>query len=186
MYLAQSVKLSGRVVDPAGNPAVCAEVHARSTTAIDGRGYRLANSPEPAVTDEDGRFEFTELPEGYLQLRCSGAWYSKNLHEIYAAPADDVHIEAVRTGTIRGKLVDSDGEPLAAHVHVVPKGNPIGRWHASSEADEHGVFELPNLPPDTYSIAVYNEPRPDQTIPGAQTIILEPGATVETTVTAIP
>jgi hypothetical protein len=184
MYLADSVKLTGRVVDPEGNPAVGAEVRVRGTRAIDGRGYRLADSPEPAVTDENGRFEFAGLPEGYLGLWCLGAWYSKNIYETYAAPADDMCIEAVQTGTIRGRLVDSDGKPLAERVHVVPKGNPIGRWHDSAMADKNGAFEMPHLPPDTYLIAGWKEPTPDQEDSGGQTVDLGPGVTVELTVVA--
>ena len=150
VYLAQSAAVRGTVVDPEGNPVPGAQVHAWTPVALDGKGYRLINGPHSAVTDEAGLFKFAGLPEGYIHLRCSGDWNSNTMFELYPAPSDAIRLTAVRTGTIRGTLIDSSGEPVSGTVQLVPEGDPAGRWHGSATADENGAFEILNVPPDDY------------------------------------
>jgi peroxiredoxin len=182
VYLAKAGTVQGEVVGPDGQPAVGARVYVRNLIGIDGKGYSLVDEPEPRVTDEAGRFEIAGLPAGYIGLTCAGDWHSRTIFEVYDVPSDDIRLTASRTGTIRCKIVDSEGNPVDGKtmIELSPKGkNKIGRWGSSGWMPvKAGLYVFENLPADEYVIGTSHIPEEREDDPDVQSVVLKPGAVV--------
>jgi len=65
--LSKSSSITGRVIDTSGEPVNGAKLSPANTLGIDGRGYAAPARVE-TVTDQDGRFEFKNLPHGFTGI----------------------------------------------------------------------------------------------------------------------
>lgn len=97
-------------------------------------------------TGSDGAFALRGLAGGSMQLRLVHPRHGSLTVRLRAAPGETVRWDPVLgTGLVlRGRVVDSDGEPIA-HVHVDATrrgGRPSWNHSAFSAAD--GSFELPD------------------------------------------
>lgn len=144
-------KLTGRVVDENGRGIPFASV-GLSTMLAERIAYEpwrfISNAPEPVpTTDENGRFELTDLPQGsevrvYVNATGRGGAWSKLATIDSQTPtvlADVVLRKATRT--VRGRVVTGDGRPLAeARVRV----HDFARVETTTGAD--GAFEMKEAP----------------------------------------
>jgi len=180
VYLAPAVTVSGIVIDTEGKPVAGARVRAEDPYGFDAEPYPLVNKLKPVETDENGRFKFIGLPEGYIHLAVDqrSGWYSLS-DELWPAPAGDVRLMAARTGTIRGKVVDYQGNP-AGSVEVLfrPRGDRINKSSPVARSGEDGVFEQSGIVPGEYVVTA--EPLDGRSYSSkAQYVLLKPGQTVE-------
>jgi len=86
VYLAPVRTLEGKAVDSNGKPVAGVKIQVSSLRGIDGKCY-----PRPrkdgsahAVSDENGRFQFPGLPQGYAQIFTFGEWQCEEQHRVFA------------------------------------------------------------------------------------------------------
>ncbi len=180
VYLAEAATVTGVVIDFDGNPVAGAQVHAFRTTGFDGEIYSVANEIEPVVTGEEGRFQFAGLPKGYVYLQCRGDWFTNSNFEPFPAPARNIHLMAVPTGSVRGRLVDSKARLVSGEfmVTIVAWGRRVGRARGRSVSADDGTFELDGIPPGEYYLEGSDRGAHDREAT-TQRFFLKPGEVVE-------
>jgi len=151
--------IRGRVVTSAGEPLHDVRVNAFSDT----RTPSGKSASAETVTDEDGRFEFTELGDANT---CAVDAYPGNYTFVrqHHVPVGTTDLELVvqRFGTVSGRVVDAEtGEPVTdyriRHVQFRP-----GAWGDESEYDrdwlpvqsEDGAFQLGDVAPPATRLEV--------------------------------
>ncbi len=188
-YLGKIGSVEGVVVDPEGNPAVDAEVRARTVISLDGKPYKLVD--DLVITCEKGKFEIAGLPEGYVYVRLKreSGWY--NSSGVLCSMGDrSVRVTATRTGTIRCLISDSEGNPVDGEtvIELTAKGKPkIGTWGSSGWMPvKGGVFEFENIPADEYLLSTSQILEENEDDPNVKTVVLEPGSVAEVELVASP
>jgi hypothetical protein len=132
----------------------------------------LGSERRTSSTDEDGRYEFTDLPAGRFTLRVSRGGYlqlaygqhrpreaAKPLQLRDAEVLEHVDLALPRMAIISGRVLDDAGDPMeGVNVHaarsmfrdgqrrLVPVGRPQNR------TDDDGEFRLTSLAPGTYYV----------------------------------
>lgn len=158
--------LKGQVMAASGTPIRRAQVRAMSMEA---RGGGVTS------TDNEGRFEITELPAGRYTITATKggyvqAQYGQRRPGEPGTPielsdgqtAEKVNFVLSRGGVISGKVVDDGGEPVAGTMiqamryqfmagsrRLVPGGGEGG----SDRTDDQGGFRLYGLPPGDYYVS---------------------------------
>jgi 5-hydroxyisourate hydrolase-like protein (transthyretin family) len=181
--LAKSASLRGTVLDQNSKPLQGVKVDASSVMGMDGRGYQSPTAFE-AGTDAQGRFQFTDLPTGFLQLgaRAQGYTFSDYL-TIHEVPAADVVLRLGSAGSIHVQVVDKDGQALAEFeghevlVEAEPKGgHKVGSWGGSAKVKTDGTFDFENVPPGEYRLTSHPNPfSSDRQYAPSQVITVTPG-----------
>jgi hypothetical protein len=105
---------------------------------------------------------------------------------IFVALSLPVFSFAQEAGTLRGKVtLDTNGQPI--HGVIVT----VLRLNRSAITDDDGVYEIPDIPPGSYSVSAHLDGVPDvvqmMQISGAATLDFQMrlrGTTVQVTVTA--
>ncbi|MGE3767777.1 MAG: carboxypeptidase regulatory-like domain-containing protein [Kofleriaceae bacterium] len=160
------VRLTGFVIDGAGNAVVGAEVTAEiekgvidkalapSTGAGSGSGSAVAT---PVVhtglpTGQDGRFVIGGLAPGRYRLRVSGKGLLPAEVRFVPVPSDATRIVVARQVSIAGVVLD-EGKP-AGGITVGLRGDAIGGGiETKSGAD--GTFAFDELPEGRYQLFAY-------------------------------
>ena len=161
----QGVRIRGRVIDPDGNPVVGATV----APALTGTGNSLTGDTRFSVTTKaDGRFTIW-LPASheakynlvahdgkYGQTR---KWANGVLPPISTTPGqqiDAVELQLTRPAIVRGKVVDSNGKPVAGRdVRAEAVDKLENRYYdPTTTTKEDGTFELPFIRPGDQYIQV--------------------------------
>jgi hypothetical protein len=153
IVLEKGVRIKGRVVDPDGKPVGGATV----APALTGTGNSLTGDTRFSVeTKEDGTFEML-LPASnkavYNLVAHDGKyqewrhWANGVLDPINTTPGqeiNDVTLKLTRPATIRGKVVDAAGKPVAfreVRAHSADKRE--NRYYdPTTTTKEDGTFEL--------------------------------------------
>ncbi|HUW61432.1 MAG TPA: sigma-70 family RNA polymerase sigma factor [Candidatus Bathyarchaeia archaeon] len=151
--------IRGRVVTSAGEPLHDVRVNAFSDT----RTPSGKSASAETVTDEDGRFEFTELGDANT---CAVDAYPGNYTFVrqHHVPVGTTDLELVvqRFGTVSGRVVDAgSGEPVTEYRILHVQFGP-GTWGGESEYDrdwfpvqsEDGAFQLGDVAPPATRIEV--------------------------------
>ncbi|HYN08946.1 MAG TPA: carboxypeptidase-like regulatory domain-containing protein [Vicinamibacterales bacterium] len=171
---------------PKGTGLVMGRVlEADSKSAVSGAIIWLRHNsgaaPDPAMTDDQGRFVFRDLPKGQYTLRSTRAGYvdgayAKRLPDEEPGrdgrPLDladderigDLTLTMWRHAAIGGAVVDELGEPLVGvTVRAVPRRIVAGRSQyeldytsIADRTDDRGLFRLSSLTPGDYLVAVPN------------------------------
>ena len=122
------------------------------------------------VADQDGAFEVElDHPGPYLvTVQVIAAMGQQNSIEFTEdIPADQGSVELILelpVGRISGRVLDADGEPLPecrVTLHVedgMAFGSVLGGQYNETDTDDEGVYDLPNLRPGAYSVAVGGVP----------------------------
>ncbi len=153
-------RLSGVVVDTAGEPIEAADV--RLKPVAEGR-YEVGRN---ARTDADGRFSILGLTPGesYTGTVRHHAWVPAGISP-FEAPEGTIELDplVLTAGTtLRGSVVDLAGEPVAdarLEVRVVQSEYPLHRRNDSrtskgTDANDQGSFEIRRFGEGTYRIRI--------------------------------
>ena len=159
------VKVSGRVVDPDGKPVAGATV----APALTGTGNSLTGDTRFSVrTDRDGRFEVL-LPAGggreYNLVAHDGAyqqwrtWANGVLPPMRTKPGEalrEVEIRLTRPATVRGRVVDAQGRPVARReVRASAADRRENRYYdPTTRTAADGTYELKFIRPGEQFIQV--------------------------------
>ena len=144
-------------------------------------GHASGASATPVMTDDRGRFVFSDLPKGSYSLRAFragyvGGAYTKRLAEeepgrdgspLVLAEDErlgDVMLRMWKHAAIGGTVLDETGEPVVGiTVRAVPRRIVAGRaqFHldyssVTSQTDDRGMFRVSGLIPGDYLVAVPN------------------------------
>ncbi|MBN2591301.1 MAG: carboxypeptidase regulatory-like domain-containing protein [Sedimentisphaerales bacterium] len=154
--LAKPYTISGIVVDETGKPVKGIGIIADDFLGPDGNEYNL-KADNPVLTDENGKFEIPDLPQGFASLRCR----TEDLHQAdsiflrHQIPSTkEIKLTVTGTGIVRGKVLDKNGKIPSGEVHVqiCPPGEQIGKWGGSMRLKEDGTFEFKGVPPGEYYV----------------------------------
>lgn len=113
------------------------------------------------TTDRAGNFEFTPLKPGLYVVRIAAPegyivdYPDENQLDIHDGGCGKSNFELLPTGRISGRILDSEGDPVAKGTISLLSADSQGKVLAKFEvaeawADEHGVFMLAQLPPGRY------------------------------------
>ena len=154
-----SGSIKGRVVASGGNfPIANARVVAR---AVGG-----ATSIRVATSDEEGKFQLTNLTPGNYVLRIGAAGYVPEpsfaaTPATFYRPGETVTIRMIKGGIITGRVLNKNGEPMAlARVRSVrvkdEEGNPVRDAITGRDwtTDDRGIYRLYGLEPGAYAVSV--------------------------------
>jgi hypothetical protein len=175
--LAQETSIAGRVVASGGNfPIVNARVVAR--------GAGIAASVRVATTDEDGKFQLTNLSPGNYVIRAGAAGYITEpslaaTPATFYRPGENITIRMIKGGIITGRVLNKNGEPMAlARVRSVrvkdEEGNSVreGATGRDWTTDDRGMYRLYGLEPGAYVVSAsftnVFRPAPSQTRQGSE------------------
>ena len=155
---APRVVISGRVVASGGNfPIVNARVMARA--AGGGSSVRVA------TTDEDGKFQLTNLVPANYVIRVGAAGYIPDpllaaTPTAFYRPGEIVTIKMIKGGVITGRVLNKNGEPMAlARVRSVrvkdAEGNPVRDVITGRDwtTDDRGMYRAYGLEPGAYIVS---------------------------------
>lgn len=159
----RAVKVTGRVVDPDGQPVAGATVDA----ALTGHESSLPGDTRYSVrTTADGKFTLS-LPAshaarynamahdgGYQEWR---HWANAVANPVQTKPGDeikDVELKLTRPATVRGKIVDANGQPLPGfEVTAESMEKMENRYYVpTTQSKADGTFELKFLRPGQHVI----------------------------------
>ena len=167
---------------PAQTPLEVESQQARSTTIITGRvvassgNFPIANarvlaraaggpsSMRMATTDDDGRFQLTNLTPANYVIRVVAAGYVADLVPADAPaefhrPGENVTVRMIKGGVITGRVVNQNGQPMAlARVRAVRVRDEAGNAVRDSVArdwttDDRGVYRAYGLEPGAYVVS---------------------------------
>ena len=168
-------------------PVGSAAIRGRVVSATTGAAVRRASIvavyvPERGVeagrnaqTDDNGTFEFRNLPAGRWTLRASKTGYIEQQfgqRSAFATTDPIVLAEGQqfvadfrlsRGGAIAGRVLDEFGEPLAGanvtalRIQNTAQGLKTARSGTSVPSDDNGAYRIYNLPPGQYYVSV-NDP----------------------------
>lgn len=150
--------ISGRVVASGGNiPIVNARVMARAAGG--------ASSMRVATTDEDGKFQLTNLVPANYVIRVGAAGYIPEpllatTPTAFYRPGETVTIKMIKGGVITGRVLNKNGEPMAlARVRSTrvkdAEGNPVRDVIPSRDwtTDDRGMYRAYGLEPGAYIVS---------------------------------
>jgi hypothetical protein len=182
------ITIRGQVRD-----ALTGEPLARALVRVEG------DSPIGTLTDSEGRFEIPGVPTGQQIVKVRKPGYydrssagtendtSASAHNILvAAPMPELSLALAPTGSIRGEIVLSTGDPaLGITVDLfrrsVRDGRGQWRWHAVAQTDSEGRYRFANLTAGSYML--YTE----STIEGGAGVSLfEPGSASKVALSGYP
>jgi hypothetical protein len=162
----RTATISGVVVDETGSPVGRAWL---GLTSADLPGARTA------ITADDGRFAFTNLPAGRFRLQATkpfhqGTEFGQRTAEDLATTIrltegqrlTDLRLRLPRTGSIRGRFVDETGTVVSLHSFADVRLSPEVRRRTGGglpslrlpylSLDGRGGFKVERLPAGTYEL----------------------------------
>jgi len=140
MVMKKGLTMSGRILDMNEQPIEGAKV-AQSWTSS-------ANFPS-TKTDSEGRFKFKNAPPGKMVLTVQAKGYSPDLRQITVHKGvEPVEFRLEPGHTIRGRIVDTTGNPIAGAFVVADtwRGHRSLEWRV--DTDSEGRFQWDDAPAD--------------------------------------
>lgn len=160
VVLAPGVALEGFVVDAAGKPVEGAEIRVADAGETIPFRLRSDGSDEPAgLSGVDGFFRIEDLRSGSpVDVSASRTGYAPGDAQGVQVPADPpIRLILQAVGTVSGRVVDPDGEPIAgAHVRLeirprTLRGLEGGRLYSNTpqidRSDAEGNFRITDVIP---------------------------------------
>jgi beta-lactamase regulating signal transducer with metallopeptidase domain/uncharacterized GH25 family protein len=154
-------EITGVVRTPEGEPAAGVKVLAYSNTANTGGRFEYGSFADTR-TDASGRFRLVVITPGPAVFWILPEKYAPSTHGVKGDKRGDLGTFTLTKGiTIRGKVVDTKGQPLAGvnvnAVNAEPNEALEGLSVAdsinrSAITDARGEFQMAPLPPGTYTV----------------------------------
>lgn len=176
--LQRGVSLEGRVVDKDGNGVEGAKVRALSLAkgAHSGVSNEFVSDVGQVVTNQDGKFRFKHLNEGYEWFRVDHPdyVYTRVSYKLGETPNSSVfdstdysspfEIKLKKGATIQGKVFDNFGKPVIGETIFFQDNNgysgggdeEAGRFGTAS-TDQNGFYQVENIPERTVYV-MRNDP----------------------------
>ena len=192
IFTEKTVRITGKILDPDGN----AVAGATATLARTGSGNSITGDTRYSfATDENGSFEMivpASKEAEYNLLAHDGKynewrkWANGVLQPIKTSPGDainDIVIHLGKPASIKGKVLDSSGNPVSKHKvrsHAFDKlGNRY--YDPTTRTDDNGNFEIKFIRPGKHYVQAYPfwlpaEQAPEKT---SKIIKLEPAETID-------
>jgi len=124
------------------------------------------------LTDNDGRFQLEGLPAGKYKVGAAlpGALRQVSAQDVVVTEGRCAAAEFLSTslGAIKGKLVNSDGEPASkVNIMLIPDdpGGNEEKWEGrevTSYTNERGLYNFNQVPPGQYVIVVNYKGQPSE------------------------
>jgi hypothetical protein len=140
MVLKPGQVVTGVVLDEQGRPVAGAQVIKN----------RLWEDPFSSQrTGGDGRFRFSDIPDGGLTLTVEADGFLATDKTLDAATQrEEVRFSLTRASVFRGKAVDAGGRPIAMALVTADGGDfARGRFHWSTLTDQEGKVAWLSAPP---------------------------------------
>ncbi len=167
--LAQSMRVSGQVVDAAGRPISGANISYRETIVFgDWRGTRTIDGYPHVSSAGDGRFEFYDSldPGATIEVHALASSYAPGKSPPAAVPESgstiDVRVQMRPSGQLHLIIHDQLGRAYSGAVVVRPDG-PSDRDWQHLKTNEDGELLVDSLDPD-FSYVI--EAKPARTLSG--------------------
>ena len=141
MVMKQGLAVTGVVKDTEGNPISNAFVAQGSD--------RWGTHFPDTKTDKDGRFHFSNVEPGEMILTVSANGKAPDLKRIEVRPdLDDIEFRLKPGNIIRGRVVDSGGNPISGVVVAADtwRGHRSIRWRTNT--NKNGHFQWNDAPTD--------------------------------------
>jgi hypothetical protein len=132
-----------------------AVVESKSGTPVPKAIVILRRSQDAGIgtrTSASGAFTLVDLEPGTYQIKVERAGFvsapenkGKTVTVKAAENTSDLKLILLRTGAISGRVLDTDGEPLArASIQLLPlrKGGPGGSFATTDDRGEYRVFDI--------------------------------------------
>jgi PKD repeat protein/protocatechuate 3,4-dioxygenase beta subunit len=150
-FTLQNRYLSGRVVDPYGNPVVNVSIYVNGGSSFDDLSGWFETW---ATSDNYGNFNVTVFTSSSVSLRATppteSAWGPVSL-SINVTKDVSITVTLAQTVAFGGKVIDRDGNPVP-NVNVYVYSAAVSK---STCTDADGSFFM-CIPPDSYSVSLYN------------------------------
>lgn len=159
--LEKATTVTGTVRDDQGVPLPRASISAAPATIKVGQSY--AGPYARVVSDGDGHFELTPVPEAPLQVQISAPGLATSFIEY--APGDTLDVQLGRGRVVSGRVVDfQSGKPVGG-VPISLSASSPGRsideetstprnWSASVDSGDSGMVYFRNVPDGDYKLLV--------------------------------
>ena len=135
--------IQGRIIDTASRPIPGALIGWTSQQS-------MGSNPR-ATADADGRFRFLNVPVGQVTLRVEAPGYAPDMMHVWvAADLAPVEFRLEKGRTIRGRVIDRQGKPLA-QATVFGNSSRNGRDWQTRTGDD-GEFHLDHVTSDSVAI----------------------------------
>ena len=138
--------IHGNVIDTNGNPVAGALVYDNDTIFDPSR---QDTRHAAAITDSDGRFEVTSLPEGAALLYISKPGYAI----AKAAIENDMSIVLKKGGAVEGRVFIG-GVAAPSDTMVMARDVNNMQSQRNGEVDENGLYRITELPDGAYRLDV--------------------------------
>ncbi len=159
--------ITGKVLDPEGNPIAGANVNMTRSTSIEMGGsamqMMMMSSEE---TDSEGVFLFEDQRPGTVSLAATASgWQEAKLQDIEVPKGEDLSVDLpLKPGSIvEGRIFAADGRAaIGARVSKVQEGGQGMRMGGmgGSPSDGSGYYRLEGLVPGTVSIEATHDDYP--------------------------
>jgi hypothetical protein len=167
IVLEPGLTIRGRAVDRAGGPVAAASLYAwpvsGSTFGLDGIS---SSSPDPVLSEADGRFVIGGLAGGTYNVTAAAPGYVTEAQQTEAGADKPVRLVLAPGGTVTGAVVDGRRRPVEAFTVTAERvENGLSGYgvRASKEvASADGRFTLDGLAEGTYVVGA----RAPETAPG--------------------
>jgi len=145
LILKHGVTLTGTVLDPDNKPVAGANVS---------RGDRRNGNTSAATTDADGHFTFDKIKPEPTELTVTSSKFAPEA--VTANPSKPVEIKLAPGNTIKGKVTDDSGKPLASVRLSVSQWRGRGlNWNTLTNAQ--GEYTWNSAPPDDVLIVFHKQ-----------------------------
>ena len=150
--LSRGIRLSGTVVDQNGEPIADAKV----STAED---RHVVNDPGKTLSaDAEGHFAFPPLAAGTITLTTTAKGHAPDLRQIAVAEGmSPVRIVLSPGKTIRGRVVDESGKPVAEATVEASEWRRMRSLPWIGRTDSDGRFIMHDAPEDAVEFNVFKE-----------------------------
>ena len=171
VVLSPGASITGRLVQPNGQPVTGYSVSARTSTPTPGSSMILGGRGNNlAPVDPDGGFILDGLTPGTaydLSIFGVGEFRGDAKKKNVVAPASDIEIEVAARGRITGRVLDAvSGAPLtdfearytpgrAGGMQVVIRGGPGETDRRTPFSSPDGAFAFEDVPPGNWDVTVW-------------------------------